>query len=99
MANLNFGWDSEDGEHSASLVYNVFGPRIIIPGTRGNEDAEEEPFHSLDFVYTYYPDFNTTVKFKVGNMLGQDKEILQEGLELYKQERGTTFSASYTYEF
>lgn len=99
VANLNFGWDSEDGEHSASLVYNVFGPRIIIPGTRGNEDAEEEPFHSLDFVYTYYPDFNTTVKFKVGNMLGQDKEILQEGLELYKQERGTTFSASYTYEF
>lgn len=99
VANMNLGWDSEDGEHTASLVYNVFGPRIIVPGTRGNEDAQEQPFHSLDAVYSYFPTFNTALKFKVGNILGEDKELTQEGLFLYKQERGTTFSASFSYEF
>lgn len=99
VGNIQLGWDSEDGEHAANLVYNVFGPRIIVPGTRGNEDAEEKPYHSLDFVYSYYPNFNTTIKAKIGNILGEDKIIEQEGLNLQKQERGTTFSLSVSYDF
>ncbi|WP_438864116.1 TonB-dependent receptor domain-containing protein [Neptunicella sp.] len=99
VANLQFGWDSDNGEHSASIVYNAFGPRIIVPGTRGNEDAEEESFNSLDVVYTYYPTFDTTVKFKVQNLLGEDKVISQEGLDLWRKEVGTSFSASVSWEF
>ncbi|GAB3028323.1 TonB-dependent receptor domain-containing protein [Bowmanella dokdonensis] len=99
VANMQFGWDSDNGEHSASLVYNVFGPRIIVPGTRGNADAEEESFHSLDLVYTYYPTFETTFKIKLQNLLGEDKEITQEGLFLWKKEVGTSISASFSWEF
>ncbi|HAU04819.1 MAG TPA: TonB-dependent receptor, partial [Pseudoalteromonas shioyasakiensis] len=99
VANLQMGYDSADGFHSTSLVYNVFGPRIIVPGTRGNEDAEEKPFHSLDLVYSYFPNFNTKVKFKIENILGQDKEIEQEGLSLWKKEEGTKFSLGFSYEF
>ncbi|MBE0366203.1 hypothetical protein PULV_b0961 [Pseudoalteromonas ulvae UL12] len=99
VANLQMGYDSANGLHSTSLVYNVSGPRIIVPGTRGNEDAEEKPFHSLDLVYSYFPDFNSAVKFKIKNILGQDKEIEQEGLVLWQKEEGTEFSLSYSYEF
>ncbi|SOU43166.1 TonB-dependent receptor domain-containing protein [Pseudoalteromonas carrageenovora] len=99
VANLQMGYDSADGFHSTSVVYNVFGPRIIVPGTRGNEDAEEKSFHSLDLVYSYFPNFNTKVNFKVKNILGQEKEIEQENLTLWRQEEGTEFSLSFSYEF
>ncbi|NVK54522.1 MAG: TonB-dependent receptor plug domain-containing protein [Alteromonadaceae bacterium] len=99
VANVQFGWDSDNGEHSASLVYNAFGERIIAPGVRGFEDGIENPFHSLDFVYTYYPDFNTTVKLRVQNLLNDDKEIAQEGLLLRRETVGTGISASVKYEF
>jgi len=99
VANLQMGYDSTDGFHSTSVVYNVFGPRIIVPGTRGNEDAEEKSFHSLDLVYSYFPNFNTKVNFKVKNILGQEKEIEQENLTLWRQEEGTEFSLSFSYEF
>ncbi len=35
VVNTQLGFDSDDGMHSASLVYNVFGDRIIIPGIDG----------------------------------------------------------------
>jgi outer membrane receptor protein involved in Fe transport len=99
VANFQLGWDSSNGEHSGTLVYNAFGPRIIIPGTRGNEDAEEETFHSLDMIYTYYPDFNNTIKFSVKNLLNQNKEITQENLSLLKEQRGIELSLSYSVNF
>jgi hypothetical protein len=99
VANMQLGWDSEDGEHSATLVYNAFGPRIIVPGTRGNEDAEEETFHSLDLVYTYYPTFDTTFKFSVKNIFGEEKSITQENLDLLVEKQGVSASANFSWEF
>ncbi|MFC4700400.1 outer membrane beta-barrel protein [Glaciecola siphonariae] len=99
VANLQLGYDSDNGEHSATLVYNAFGPRIIVPGTRGNQDAEEETFHSVDMIYTYFPDFNSSIKFSVKNLLNQDKQITQEGLDLLFEEEGISFSLSYSRDF
>lgn len=99
VANLQLGYDSDNGNHAASIVYNVFGPRIIVPGARTAEDAEEEPFHSLDLVYTYYPSFNSTLNLKVQNLFDEDKEITQNGLTKWSKEVGTTLDLSYSYEF
>lgn len=99
VANLQVGYDSPNGEHGATLVYNAFGPRIIVPGTRGNQDAEEETLHSLDLIYNYYPDFAQTIKFSVKNILNQDKEISQDGLDLLFEQQGISFSLSYSYDF
>lgn len=99
VANIQAGWDSDNQYHSASLIYNVFGPRIIVPGSRQNEDAEEDSFHSLDLVYTYYPTFASTVKFKVQNILNEDKNITQEGLALWHKEVGTSLDLSVSYDF
>ncbi|MEE4246723.1 MAG: TonB-dependent receptor, partial [Kangiellaceae bacterium] len=99
VANLQLGWDSDDNEHSATVVYNVFGPRIIIPGIRGFEDGEEQPFHSLDVVYTWYPSFDSTMKVRVRNLLDEVREIRQEGVAILRENPGTEVTLIWTTQF
>ncbi|WP_299077341.1 TonB-dependent receptor [uncultured Paraglaciecola sp.] len=99
VANLQAGYDSDNGEHSLSVVYNVFGERILIPGIDGFDDSYEQPFHSLDTVYKYYPNFNTTVTFKVQNLLGESKALEFEDVLLRSQSKGTKVSLSIKYDF
>ncbi|RUO69842.1 TonB-dependent receptor [Pseudidiomarina sediminum] len=103
VTNLQLGYDSLNGEHSASLIYNVAGERIAFAGVKqgemGIDDAFEQPFHSLDFVYTYYPDFNSKLKFKVQNMLGEDVEIEQNDRLIQTRTVGTGISLEYSYSF
>lgn len=103
VANLQLGYDSLNGEHSASLIYNVAGERIAFAGVKqgevGIDDAFEQPFHSLDAVYTYYPDFNSKVKLKVQNLLGDDVEIEQNGRTIQSRTVGTGISLEYSYTF
>lgn len=99
VANFQLGYDSANGEHSASLVYNVFGERILASGIDGRQDAYEQPFHSLDMVYSYYMDFNSTIKLRVRNLLGEDQEVTQDGVTVRSRSVGTTFQLSYKYDF
>lgn len=99
VANFQLGYDSLNGNHSSSLVYNVFGERILAAGIGGRGDAYEQPFNSLDLVYNYYPDFNSKVSFKVQNLLDEDQEVMQSGVLVQSREVGQTFSLSYSYQF
>jgi len=99
VANFQLNYDSANGEHATSLVYNVFGERIIAAGIGGREDAFEQPFHSLDLVYNYYPSFNSKIGFKVKNILGEDQEVTQSDILVRSKEVGTEISLSYSYEF
>lgn len=99
VVNTQLGYDSDNGEHSASLVYNVFGERILIPGIDGFDDSYEQPFHSFDVVYKYYPDFNTTVTLKLQNIFDEQKELEFEGILLRSETKGTSFSLTYKYDF
>lgn len=99
VVNFQLSYDSMDGEHSGSLVYNVFGERILASGLGGNPDVFEQPFHSLDFVYSYYPDFNSTVSLKVKNILGEDQEVTQNGIAVRERETPMGLSLSYQYNF
>ena len=99
VLNFNLGWDAPNGNHSATLVYNVFGERIIIPGIEGKDDAYEQPFHSLDAVYTYYPTFSSTLTFKVQNILGEDKMIEFEDTLIKSETKGTRFEIAMKWDF
>lgn len=99
VVNFNLGWDAPNGNHSATLVYNVFGERIIIPGIEGKDDAYEQPFHSLDMVYTYYPNFSSTLTFKVQNLLGEDKSIEFEDTLIQSETKGTRFEVALKWDF
>ena len=99
VVNLQLGWDSLDNNHSATLVYNVFGPRIIIPGVNGFADGEEKSFNSLDMVYTWYATYDSTVKVRLKNILDEEKEIEQEGVTILRENPGTEFNISFTTNF
>ncbi|MEG3768058.1 TonB-dependent receptor domain-containing protein [Alteromonas sp. 14N.309.X.WAT.G.H12] len=99
VANFQLNYDSANGEHSASVVYNVFGERILASGINGRDDAFEQPFHSLDVVYSYYPTFNSTIKLRLKNLLGEDQEVTQDGITVRSRTIGTSVKLSYQYEF
>ncbi len=99
VANLQGGYDSDNGEHSLSIIYNVFGERILIPGIDGFDDSYEQPFHSLDTVYKYYPNFNTTITFKLQNLLDEKKELLFEDVLLRSETKGSQISVALKYDF
>lgn len=99
VVNLNLGYDAPNGNHSVTLAYNVFGDRIIIPGIEGQDDKYEQPFHSLDLVYTYFPSYSSTVKFKVQNLLDENKEM-EFSDTLYRSEtKGIGFDISVKWDF
>ena len=66
--NLQLGYDEPDGLGSASLLYNVFGPRITQVGALGAPDTLEMPVHRIDAIASMrFGDFK--VGFKVQDIL------------------------------
>ncbi|WP_444893801.1 TonB-dependent receptor domain-containing protein [Microbulbifer sp. TRSA001] len=99
VVNMLLGFDSPDGNHSASLVYNVFGERLYKAGRDPHPDSFEQPFHSLDLTYFWYPTDEVTVKAKVQNLLGEAIEIERQGGTVFEEEIGQTFALSAQYKF
>ncbi|MDO3380654.1 TonB-dependent receptor domain-containing protein [Gilvimarinus algae] len=105
VMNAQLGFDSPDGMHTASLLYNVFGDRVYYASVlNGHDDAYEQPYHSLDLVYTFYPTETLSMKLKFSNILGQDREFEQvnsagEAVTILKQEQGTGIGLDLKYSF
>ncbi|WP_049722844.1 TonB-dependent receptor domain-containing protein [Gilvimarinus polysaccharolyticus] len=105
VMNAQLGFDSPDGMHTASLLYNVFGDRVYYAArSNGHQDAFEQPFHSIDLVYTFYPTDMLSMKLKLSNLLGQDREFDQvnsagEVVTILKQEQGTGIGLDFKYSF
>lgn len=105
VLNTQLGYDSDNGMHSASLVYNVFGDRVYYAArSNGHDDAFEQPFHSLDIVYSFFPADAITAKLKVGNILDEKRTFEQtnsrgNNVTILEQEVGTTFSVNLRYSF
>lgn len=104
VLNTHVGYDSADGLHSASLVYNVYGERIFSAGRFGAEDSFEQPIHLVDLVYSFYPTDRVTFQLKAQNLLDDQREIEQDSdafgaVTIFEQLIGTTVSASLKWSF
>ncbi|WP_406827701.1 TonB-dependent receptor domain-containing protein [Microbulbifer sp. ARAS458-1] len=99
VVNMLVGFDSPDGMHSATLGYNVFGDRLYLAGRNGAPDAYEQPFHSLDLTYSWYPTAEITVKAKVQNLLDEAIEIERADVIVFEQKPGQSFALSAQYQF
>ena len=71
VLNLMLGYDSFNGAHTASIMFNVFGERLYTAGRNGTEDVYEQPFNSVDITYSWYPSQNFTFKLKLQNILDE----------------------------
>jgi TonB-dependent receptor len=94
VANFMLGYDSRDARHTASLMYNVFGERLYVAGRNGAPDGYEQPFHSLDLTYFWYPTERITFKAKAQNVLGETIRIERDGVATFEEDPGTVFSVS-----
>lgn len=90
VVNLQIGFDSFNGKHSATLVYNGFGERVFFAGIDSFEDAYEQPFHALDFVYSWFATDNLTAKVRIKNLLDRQVRIEQDGVTILEQSVGTS---------
>ena len=97
--NMMLGYDSYNGKHSASLIYNVFGERLYVAGRLGAPDGYEQPFHSLDLTYSWFPTDTITVKAKLKNILDQTVEIQRESIVTFEENPGPAFALSLKWEY
>ncbi len=96
-ANVMLGFDSRDARHTASLIYNVFGERLFVAGRNGAPDGYEQPFHSLDLTYFWYPTDNLTIKAKAQNLLGDTIDIERAGVVVFEEDPGTSISLAFSW--
>ena len=97
VANLMLGFDSMDSKHTASLIYNVSGERLYVAGRLGSPDGYEQPFHSLDFTYFWYPTDRMTLKLKAQNLLGETMRIERSGIATFEEDPGTSVGLSFSW--
>ena len=79
----------DNGAHSFTVAYNTFGERLFFAGRDGAPDAYEQPFDSLDFVYSFFPTDRLSMKFRIQNLLDEELEIKQNDYRA-RTEVGTT---------
>ena len=97
--NLLLGFDAVSGKHSASLIYNVFGERLYVAGRLGAPDGYEQPFHSLDLTYAWFPTETLSVKAKLTNILDQTIEIRRESIITFEEDPGPAFALSVKWQY
>ena len=99
VVNFQLGYDSPDTRHSAALAYNMYSERIFFAGRFGADDAREQPFNSLDLIYSFYPTEKLALKLRLQNLLDEDIVIEQGGVDVLTQTVGLTTKLDLTYRF
>ena len=97
IMNVVLGFDSNNAQHSATLVYNTFGERLYSAGRNQAPDSFEQPFNSLDLTYSWYPTDEVTVRFKAQNLLDDSISIDRAGVTIFDEKPGVTLSLSVQY--
>ena len=97
VANFVLGFDSLEARHSASIGYNVFGERLYVSGRNGAPDGYEQPFHSLDFTYFWYPSDRMTLKFKAQNLLDETVTIKRNDVVTFEEDPGQTIALTFSW--
>lgn len=97
VANMMVGFDAPNSKHTASVIYNVFGERLYVAGRNGSPDGYEQPFHSLDLTYFWYPTDTMTFKLQAQNLLSETFTIERGGVMVFEEDPGMTVSLSFTW--
>ena len=107
VANLSLRFFDDNRGVTASVVYNVVGPRIADAATVarvGNQDVippdiEEQAFHSLDLVGSAEIGKHVKVKVRVRNLLFQGRELKQGDFLLQRLDPGISGSLGLTLSY
>lgn len=101
VVNLDLNYANPHSGTSASLVFNIAGPRIAV--TKLNtEDVYDQPAPTLDFLLSQRLGRRTSIRFAARNLLnpkiertyGKDSDLLYSSYT-----RGVTLGVTLSYEF
>jgi len=104
VANVSLLLDEPETGLTASLVYNVVGPRITDIGTRvGTEnilpDITRAPFHRLDLIVGWRIDDHFRLRLKLRNILFQTQDFYQGDFLERRIDPGASASLSLQYSY
>lgn len=97
--NFRLGYDNKNSGLTSTLLFNVFGERIVKVGVSGLPDQYEQPVERLDLVTLYTLNEHFKLSFKATNLLNPEYITTQEGKPALSYEKGRkyTFGLNYTY--
>jgi outer membrane receptor protein involved in Fe transport len=78
VINAGFYYQSDSTGWQASILYNVFGPRIFLYGTNNYPSYIEMPRNSLDVTVSKKISKRTSLTVGVQNLLNQAATIIQD---------------------
>jgi len=106
LINVGFDYNNDDMGLQTGLFYNVQGKTLEVVGTGIVPDVYTLPYNSLNFTLNkaFGKNKNSSIDFKVTNILGDKKESNYESYkatdQLYSlRNPGTEFSLGYTVKF
>lgn len=92
VLNLQMQYDRPLQGTTATLLYNVIGPRITEVGTAGRPDILEQPFHQIDLTATQKIGGTASLAFKAKNLLDPEVKATQGDETVRSLRRGRDFS-------
>jgi outer membrane receptor protein involved in Fe transport len=101
ILNLDLSYDNPRSGTSATLLYNIAGPRITIAGI-ATPDVYEQPVPTLDFILSQRLGRHLSVRFTARNLLDPliERTYGEAGKFLYSSyKKGMTFGLSANYDF
>lgn len=99
VLNAGFNYDRVPWGLSFTMLYNVFGPRIIRVGGGGLEDTYEQPVGRIDGVVKKSFGAYGNLKFSAANLTNAQYRATQGNDLRYSYYRGVTFGLSYEVKF
>lgn len=88
---------------TATLLYNIQGPRIHAVGISGLGDEKQDALHTLDFVTSYTFNKHLSLKLQLHDLITHDIVFRQEikngskiEVERYKRGTGMEFGVTYS---
>lgn len=86
VVNVGVGWSREESGTDVSLLYNVFGKRIVEVGFDQLPDVTEEPVHRLDLTASQRLGAGFSAKLSLGNLAWQPTVLKQGNLDVMRVE-------------
>lgn len=99
VANLQIGYDDEQRDLSATLLFNMVGERIVEVGVLGAPDKKEQPRPDLDLVLQWRMFDLLDFKAEFGNLLDSEFEVRQGDEVTQRYSRGREFSLGIGVDF
>jgi hypothetical protein len=98
VVNAGIGYGSASGATTATLLYNVVGPRITEAGTTLLPDASERARHLIDLALRAPLSGHHGVKVDLKNLLDSPVHVTQGAVTRLRYRTGRTLSVGVTWE-